>query len=55
MKRFGILLAMAALLGGLRFASADATDPAQLAQATIDKAMGYLKTQQKPDFGWHRR
>jgi len=52
MKRFGIFLAAAALLGGLRVASADAVDPAQLAQTTIDKSLAYLKSQQKPDFGW---
>ncbi len=52
MKRLGIFIAAVTLLGGVRFASADAVDPAQLAQTTIDKSLAYLKSQQKPDFGW---
>jgi hypothetical protein len=28
------------------------SDPAALAQATADKALNYLKSQQKPDFSW---
>jgi squalene-hopene/tetraprenyl-beta-curcumene cyclase len=51
MKRFGIILAVVALLGA-RLASADTNDPAGLAQATADKALAFLKAQQKPDFGW---
>jgi len=52
MKRLGILLAMLALFGGLRIAAAGTDDPAQVAQSTIDKALAYLKSKQKPDFGW---
>jgi squalene-hopene/tetraprenyl-beta-curcumene cyclase len=52
MKRLGMLLVAAAVLGGLPIASADVADPAQLAQTTIDKSLAYLKSQQKPDFGW---
>jgi squalene-hopene/tetraprenyl-beta-curcumene cyclase len=51
--------AVLALLLVPPIAAADATepstqpvDPAQLAQATVDKALAYLKTQQKPDHGW---
>jgi squalene-hopene/tetraprenyl-beta-curcumene cyclase len=52
MKRLGILIVAVALLGGVRFAFADGADPSQLAQTTIDKSLAYLKSQQKPDFGW---
>jgi squalene-hopene/tetraprenyl-beta-curcumene cyclase len=41
-----------ALLMGLRSAPADTTDPAQVAQTTIDKALAYLKSKQKPNNGW---
>ena len=52
MRRLMILLAAAAMLWPWRVAAADAGDPSQLAQATADKALAYLKSQQKPDFGW---
>jgi squalene-hopene/tetraprenyl-beta-curcumene cyclase len=32
--------------------AAENTDPAQLAQSTADKALAFLKSQQKPDNGW---
>jgi len=32
--------------------AAQSSDPVQLAQSTVDKALAYLKTQQKPDNGW---
>jgi squalene-hopene/tetraprenyl-beta-curcumene cyclase len=51
-KRLGILFVLVGLLSGFRVASADATDPAQLAQTSIDKALAFLKSKQKPDFGW---
>ena len=52
MRRLVMVLAMVAMLCPVRPAAADADNPAQLAQATIDKALGYLKSRQKPDFGW---
>jgi squalene-hopene/tetraprenyl-beta-curcumene cyclase len=52
MKRFGLLLATLALLAGFPVAAVATTDPAQLAQTTVDKALDYLKSKQKPDFGW---
>ncbi|MGD0463727.1 MAG: prenyltransferase/squalene oxidase repeat-containing protein [Tepidisphaeraceae bacterium] len=52
MKWLGTFLAMGVLLSGLNVAAADAVDDRQLAQATIDKALAYLRSQQKPDNGW---
>ena len=52
MQRLRFMLLVLAVLGMVRVASAQATDPAQLAQTTIDKSLAYLKSQQKPDFGW---
>ena len=52
MRRLSVLMAFAVLLSGLNFAAADAADPQQLAQSTIDKSLAYLKSKQKPDSGW---
>jgi len=53
MKRLGFFLALTVFLAPMRCASAAETaDPAQLAQTTADKALAYLKAQQKPDFSW---
>lgn len=52
MRWLGIWLAIGVMLSGWNLAAADSTDPDQLAQATIDKALGYLKSKQKPDNGW---
>jgi squalene-hopene/tetraprenyl-beta-curcumene cyclase len=52
MRRLGILLALTTILTSPALAAADATDPAQIAQSTVDKSLAYLKSQQKPDFGW---
>jgi len=52
MKRLALLLAVIISLSAATFAGAADTDPSQLAQSTIDKSLTYLKSQQKPDFGW---
>jgi Prenyltransferase and squalene oxidase repeat len=53
MRWLRLMLAAGALLFGVSAtAMADAADPNQLAQATIDKALAYLKSAQKPDNGW---
>jgi squalene-hopene/tetraprenyl-beta-curcumene cyclase len=52
MKWLGTLLAVGVLLSGLNLAIADTVDDHQLAQTTIDKALAYLKSKQKPDNGW---
>ncbi|HEX4055583.1 MAG TPA: prenyltransferase/squalene oxidase repeat-containing protein [Tepidisphaeraceae bacterium] len=55
MKWLGILLAMGMLLSAVSMAAASDADSDQLAQATIDKALGYLKSKQKPDNGWQEQ
>jgi len=52
MKRFCFLLAAFISLGALPIAASAAADPAQIAQTTIDKALDYLKSKQKPDSSW---
>jgi len=52
MKWLRALLAAGVLLSGLNLAAADTVDDRQLAQATIDKSLAYLKSKQKPDSGW---
>ncbi len=45
---------IAASLVGARTVRAAESDAEEKAQTTIDKALAYLKTQQKPDGGWQR-
>lgn len=52
MRWLRILLGVGIVLGGWSLTAGAETNPDQLAQATIDKALGYLKSQQKPDGGW---
>jgi squalene-hopene/tetraprenyl-beta-curcumene cyclase len=52
MKRVGLLLAAVAMLWQFTAFARAADDPQQLGQATIDKALAYLKAQQKPDSSW---
>ena len=52
MKWLGSLFTVGVLLTGLNVAAAEAVDDRQLAQATVDKALAYLKSKQKPDNGW---
>ncbi|HEY1921550.1 MAG TPA: hypothetical protein VGG44_02200, partial [Tepidisphaeraceae bacterium] len=52
MKWLRSLLVAGVLLSGLKLAAADVVDDRQLAQTTVDKALAYLKSQQKPDNGW---
>jgi squalene-hopene/tetraprenyl-beta-curcumene cyclase len=52
MKQLVTLLAMALSLSSSNYARADTINDHQLAQATIDKALAYLKSEQKPDSGW---
>jgi len=51
MKRLAPILALIICFATATARAAD-TDPSQLAQSTIDKSLTYLKSQQKPDFGW---
>ena len=53
MRRLMLCFLAAALVAGLCVhVRADDVSPDQLSQATIDKALAYLKSQQKPDNGW---
>jgi squalene-hopene/tetraprenyl-beta-curcumene cyclase len=56
MRRLCMLLLIGLVSLDARFALADAADPAQIAQTsaqnTIDKGLAFLKSKQKPDFGW---
>jgi squalene-hopene/tetraprenyl-beta-curcumene cyclase len=52
MRRLRFLLSILLILGGVQVVWADAPDPNQLADATVDKALAFLKSKQKPDFGW---
>ncbi len=52
MRRLGILVALVAIFAGVQGVYADVQDPNQLADATVDKALAFLKSKQKPDFGW---
>ena len=56
MKWLRMLLVAGVVWMGAAFAQADTADPAQVAQttaqSTIDKSLVFLKTRQKPDFGW---
>ena len=51
-KSASIAVLVLGLLGVNSPAFGDSADPAQLAQTTADKALDYLKTQQKPDSSW---
>ena len=46
------MIARPALAALLLASTAFAATPAEQAQATVDKALAYLKTQQQPDGGW---
>jgi squalene-hopene/tetraprenyl-beta-curcumene cyclase len=52
MRRLGILVALVAIFAGVQGVCADVQDPNQLADATVDKALAFLKSKQKPDYGW---
>lgn len=54
MTPINVILAVALVLGfGWKQSVRAADDPAAQAQAVIDKALAYLKAQQKPDGAWH--
>lgn len=48
----GLALLLSAGVALLKAEDQPKTDPASKAQAALDKALAYLKTQQKPDGGW---
>ncbi len=52
MRWLRTFLVVGLVLSGVNFVSAEAVDDHQLAQATVDKALAYLKSKQKPDNGW---
>jgi squalene-hopene/tetraprenyl-beta-curcumene cyclase len=52
MKRLSLVIIIGVFCSAVRLAAADASDPAQIAQTTADKALAFLKSKQKPDFGW---